>query len=137
METAASLSLSLARWFEAPLCDSFVPHSALAKLHVLDVIDRRGVEQLDPAAVRVGYVGEATEMMALAHVPAAAYIADHDAFAVVTTRWLPPPLQRTSRPGDFPPRRRARVVHVVTDEGTASVARFDDDPELVVLESAA
>jgi len=137
MRTPSSLPLSLARWFEARLCDSFVPHTSLARLHVLDVIDRAGIERLDPGAVRSCFVAEAPEMMALSTVPAAARIADHDAFAVVTTRWLPPPVTRTSRPGDFPPRRRARVVHVVTSEGSASVARFDDEPDLVVLESAA
>lgn len=137
VSTIQSLPLQLARWFEARINASLSPPSALLRLYGLDVVDPAGLDGLDPAAARVSFLAEAPSMDMLAALPAAHSVHDHDASAMVSTRWLPSPWAEPLRPGEFPRRRRARLVHVVTDQGVACVARFDDVPELVVLSPAA
>jgi len=112
-----------------------VPHNALARLYAVEVLDPEGLDRLEPAAARVRYVGEAVSLAGLLPADGLGEF-DDDAAVVVTTRWVPAAADQPPRPGQFSPRRRARVVHAVTDHGGAAVARFDDEPHLVVLPAA-
>lgn len=135
MSTATSLPLLIATWFEARLHEAYVPHTALTRLYAVEVLDPEGLDRLEPTAARSRYVGEApsaTELLSIQDLAAL----DDDAAVLVTTRWVAVPGEAPVRPGQFMARRRARVVHVVTDRGGAAVARFDDDPHLVVLPAA-
>ena len=134
---SASLALQLARWFEQRLHDSMAAHSSLMRLHAIDVLDPDALADGAAAAARAYFVAEAPSLDALADRPGVAAARASDALAFVSTRWMAPTGSGAPRPGDFPRRRRARVVRVVTDDGAAVVARFDDAPDVVVIAAAA
>ena len=132
VSTATSLPLLIATWFEARLHEAYVPHNALARLYAVEVLDPEGLDRLEPGAARVRYLGDALTPLEL--LPSEPF--DDDAAVVVTTRWVPAAADAPPKPGQFVARRRARVVQAVTDHGGATVARFDDDPHLMVLPAA-
>ncbi|MFZ9628525.1 MAG: hypothetical protein ACO3C1_04150 [Ilumatobacteraceae bacterium] len=136
-ETAPTLALRLARWFEARLHDTVVAHSSQLRLYALAVLDPDELDVLGPRAVRVQFVAEAPTLDRLRAAPGLEAARQGDAVAFVSTQWMVPSGHRPSRPGDLLRRRRARVVQVVTDHGAAAVARYDDAPDIVVLSTAA
>ena len=71
----------------------------------------------------------------VAHPDARAAIA-FDAAAMVTVEWRPMTASGLARPGQFLPRRRARVVELVLDDVGVTVIRFENDPDYIVLASA-
>jgi hypothetical protein len=125
----------LARWFEARLQDSLAPPSANVRLYGLEVIDADALDEFGPAA-RVSFVAEAGDLSELFELPDAWRVREFDAAAVVTHPWFMTP-QLQAKPGEYPVRRRARVVVVTTRGGSATVTRFDDDPGVVVCSPAA
>lgn len=131
---ATPLPLRLACWFEARLHASDLAHSSLVRLYALEVLDPSGLDDGTPDAARVRFVAESYSIEHLRHR------IDGDAVAYVTTRWVTPPastLVRGRRPGAFPARRRARLVRVVDDSASATIARFDDALDIVVMAIAA
>ncbi len=133
---AASLPLRLAHWFEARLHETLDAPLLRPRLYGLEVIDPAGLDQRLATAARVTFLRDAAVESALFEHDDALRVADFDAGAIVAHRWLAVG-RPSARPGAFATRRRARVVSVVMAEGTALVARFDDDPDVVVLSSAA
>lgn len=132
--SAAPLPLRLACWLEARLHATDLAHSALIRLYALEVLDPSGLGDGTSEAARVRFVGESFSIEHLRHH------VDGDAVAYVTTRWVTPPgttLVRGPRPGTFPVRRRARLVRVVGDSASATIARFDDALDVVVMAVAA
>lgn len=134
---SSSNAVLLARWFEARLHDAAVAHSPLVRLYGLDILDPALLDRCGPDAARACFVAEATSVERLRLAPDAAAVHDHDAIAFLSTRWMAVDEPRPQRPGEFPRRRRARVVHVVLDGVVAGVARFDAADSVVVLRNAA
>ena len=134
---SSCLALQLACWFERRLHDSMAAHSSLLRLHAIDIIDPDALDDCAPAAARAYFVAEATSFDVLVGHPGVAAARGSDALAFVSTRWMAAVGSGAARPGDFARRRRARVVRVVADDGSAMVARFDDAPDVVVIAPAA
>jgi hypothetical protein len=130
------MPLRLARWFEARLHETLTVPTSSARLYGLELIDPEQLDELAPTAVRVAFLAEAPDESTLFEHDDAFRVADFDAGAIVEHRWLSVPAP-TVRPGVFGGRRRARVVTVVMVDGSALVARFDDDPDTVVCSPAA
>ena len=132
----AALSLLLARWFEGRLHDSVGFCFRGCRLYGLELIDAELLEQGDPVAARVSFIAEADNREAvLAHGEAPRALG-FDAAALVTVEWRPSIVLRTVRPGEFSGRRRARVVQLVAGDEGATVIRFENDPDFVVLAPA-
>lgn len=133
MNNAAILSVLLARWFEARLHETVGFCLRGCRLYGLEVIDAAALADDDPHAARVSFLVEADgrdEVMAL---PDARAVLAFDAAALVTTEWYPIASGRPARPGEFAPRRRARVVEVVIDGVGVTALRYENDPDFLVL----
>lgn len=121
-----SLALQLAHWLDARLELTYSAPAVTPQFYGLEVIDPAGVDQPGSDAVRTVFLGGPDD----AGVAVAA--GRFDAVAVVAQRWMPA-VPLSSRPGQFVGRRRVRTVRVVAGTTSAGVARFDDDPQPVVL----
>lgn len=80
-------------------------------------------------------VEAADRELAVAH-PACRSAAAFDAAALVTVEWRPGGGGGSVRPGEFVPRRRAWVVELWCGHAGATVIRFENDPEFIVLAPA-
>ncbi|MFT3853684.1 MAG: hypothetical protein QM733_13225 [Ilumatobacteraceae bacterium] len=125
---------AMAGWVEHRLHECVC--AGAPRLYGLEVLDAACFADVDgchgPAA-RLSFVGEAADASALVlGAPCAAAVGGFDAVVLVTTRWEPAAVP-LPRPGGHPVRRRARVVTVVGDAGTASAVRFDHEPERVLV----
>jgi len=130
-----ALPLLMARWFEARLHDSVGFCLRGSRLYGLEVIDPDGLGRGEPAAARVSFIAEAEDRERVVRHPDALRVADFDAAVLVTVEWRPAAQARPARPGEFSGRRRARVVELLADGAAATVLRFENDPEYVVLAS--
>lgn len=123
----------VAAWVEQRLHDSLGCSIAPARLYALEVLDPAGFVERSVTAARLTFVAEADDATALVLGAAAAEAVESgDGLVLAATRWEQA-LVPLPRPGGHPVRRRARVVTVVTDAGTASALRFDHQPDEVVV----
>lgn len=126
----------LVRWFESRLHESVGFCLTGSRLYGLEVIDPDGLEHGDPTAARVSFLAEAADRETVVRHPDARTAAAFDAAAMVTIEWRPVAANGLTRPGQFLPRRRARVVELVLDDVGVTVIRFENDPDYIVLASA-
>lgn len=130
-----AIPLLMARWFEARLHDSVGFCLRGCRLYGLELIDPGGLAGDDPGAARVSFIAEADDRVRVLCDPDARRAGDFDAAVLVTVEWRPAAPAQVTRPGEFSGRRRARVVELVAGEAAATVVRFENDPEYVVLAS--
>lgn len=136
MSDSTSLALPLARWTEARLHETIGFCLRGSRLYGLEVIDPTGLEADGVVAARLSFIAEAADDGALLRLPEARRALDFDAAALVSLEWRSFAGAGMARPGEFSVRRRARVVHVLTSDGAATVTRFEHEPEFVVLAGA-
>lgn len=129
-----SCAEAMAGWAEHRLHECVrVGSPRLYGLEVLDAARLVDVDDRDGPAARLSFVGEAADASALVlGAPCAAAVGCFDAVVLVATRWEPSGMP-LPRPGGHPLRRRARVVTVVGDAGTASAVRYDHEPDHVLV----
>lgn len=135
VSAAEVLPVLLVRWFEARLHESVGFCLRGCRLYGLEVIDPDGLEVGDPLAARVSFVVEATDRESVLREPDARRVADFDAAALVSVEWRSVGTARP-RPGEYPPRRRARVVEMLCADVGVTAIRFENDPEFIVLAPA-
>ena len=104
-------------------------------MYGLEVIDAQGLQSGDPLAARVSFIVEATDRESVMREPGARRASGFDAAALVSVEWRSVATARP-RPGEYPPRRRARVVEVRCAEVGVTAIRFENDPDFVVLAPA-
>ena len=126
----------LVRWFESRLHESVGFCLRGCRLYGLEVIDPDGLESGDPMAARVSFLAEADDRESVVRHPDACAAVAFDAAAMVTIEWRPVATSGLTRPAQFMPRRRARVVELLCDEVGVTAIRFENDPDYVVLASA-
>jgi hypothetical protein len=126
----------LVRWFESRLHESVGFCQTGCRLYGLEVIDPEGLATGHPTAARVSFLAEAHDRESVVRHPNAREVTAFDAAAMVTIEWRPVAASGLTRPGQFSPRRRARVVELVFDNVGVTVIRFENDPDYVVLASA-
>ena len=135
VSTAASLPFLLARWIDSRLHDSVGFALTDHRLYGLEVIDGSSLADGDPLAARMSFIAAAEDQQHLLAHPEAQRVAGFDGAAFVWTEWrtvADGPL----RPGRYPVRRRARMVHLLSREGEALLTRFEHHPDVVVLAQA-
>ena len=131
-----NLPILLVRWFERRMHDSVGFCLRGCRLYGLELLDPDGLRSDDPRAARVTFIAEADDREAVvAHHDAPLAVA-FDAAALVTVEWRSIAANGLTRPGQFPSRRRARVVELVLDDVGVTVIRFENDPDFIVLASA-
>jgi hypothetical protein len=133
---AATLPVLLVRWFEARLHESVGFCLRGCRLYGLEVIDPDGLATNDPLAARVSFIVEASDRDDVVALPEARAVRAFDAAALVTVEWRSTGSARSPRPGEFAPRRRARVVEMVLDDVAVTALRYENDPDFIVLASA-
>ena len=122
---------AMAGWAEHRLHECV--RSSVTRVYGMEVLDGARFGDLDAPAARLGFVAEGDDAGALVSgAPCSAAIDRFDAVVLAATRWEPVAVQLL-RPGGHALRRRARVVTVVGDAGTASAVRFDHEPGRVVV----
>lgn len=136
MNDAALLPVLLVRWFEARLHETVGFCLRGCRLYGLEVIDAAGLADDDPLAARVSFLAEGAGREDVMALPEAREVHGFDAAALVTTEWYPTAGARPARPGEFVPRRRARVVEVVVDGVGVTAMRYENDPDFFVLAPA-
>lgn len=119
------LALQLAHWLDARLELTYVTPAASPQFYGLEILDADLIDLPESNAVRTVFIGERD-------VDVAAAVRRFDAVAAVSHRWMPT-VPLTTRPGAYVGRRRVRTVRVLVGTVSAGVARFDDDPQPVVL----
>lgn len=130
------LPVLLVRWFESRLHESVGFCLRGCRLYGLELIDPDGLCDGDPMAARVSFIAEADDRESVVAHPDARSVVAFDAAAMVTVEWRPMAANGLTRPGQFTPRRRARVVELVLDDVGVTVIRFENDPDYIVLASA-
>ncbi len=130
------LPVLLVRWFESRLHESVGFCLRGCRLYGLELIDPGGLHCGDPMAARVSFIAEADDQETVVAHPDAPMAAAFDAAALVTVEWRPMAAPGLTRPGQFTPRRRARVVELVLDDVGVTIIRFENDPDFIVLASA-
>ncbi|MGB8858091.1 MAG: hypothetical protein WCC60_02495 [Ilumatobacteraceae bacterium] len=136
MSAAELLPVLLVRWFELRLHESVGFCVRGCRLYGLEVIDPDGLAAGDPMAARVCFLAEDDDRESLLRQPDAREVLAFDAAALVTVEWRFLGGGRWARPGEFVPRRRARVVDLLVGEVGVTAIRFENDPEYVVLTPA-
>ena len=112
----------LAGWFDARLADCAQPRPLRSQLYGLEIVDPEGFDDSGGAGARVSFLCDDLDDDAR----------DFDALVIVGSRWWSA-TPRVLRPGEFAVRRRAGVVTVVSDLGTATALRVERDPSHVVF----
>jgi len=130
------LPVLLVRWFESRLHESVGFCLRGCRLYGLEVIDPEGLDTGDPTAARVSFIAEADDRESVVAHPDSHSVVAFDAAALVTVEWRPMAAHGLTRPGQFTPRRRARVVELVLDDVGVTIIRFENDPDFIVLASA-
>jgi hypothetical protein len=120
-----SLPLRIARWFDDRLTDLGLTPSSTVRLYGVEVIDAESLGAL-PTAARSVFITDGDDIDAVLTSGVSGKVFDFDAAVVVEFPWLsmdPSP----SRPGDYPRRRRGRLVRVMMFDGSgATVCRCGD-----------
>jgi hypothetical protein len=120
-----SLPLRLARWLDDRFTDIGLVPSSQVRLYGIDLLDPDGLG-VDPAAARTTFIAEGHDLDGVLMSSEATRALDFDAAAVVEHPWLNI-VQPQQRPGEFPRRRRGRMVRVITFDGRgATVCRCGD-----------
>jgi len=135
VSTTASLPFLLARWLDGRLHDSIGFALTGHRLYGLEVIDPSSLADGEPLAARMSFIAQAADEQSLLADPGSPSVVGFDAAAFAWMEWrtvADGPL----RPGQYPVRRRARIVHVLAREGEAIVTRFEHHPDVVVLAQA-
>lgn len=137
MNDTPHLPLLLARWFDDRLHESVGFAVRGCRLYGVELVDRDGLEHGDPLAARACFLAEAEDRTSVIEQPEARRALEFDAVAMVVAEWRLSQAGGT-RPHQFAPRRRVRVVELVVTEGRggASVLRFEHEPDCVVLAPA-
>jgi len=130
------LPVLLVRWFESRLHESVGFCLRGCRLYGLELLDPDGLHAGEPMAARVSFIAEADDRESVVAHPDAGSVVAFDAAALVTVEWRPMVATGLTRPGQFTPRRRARVVELVLDDVGVTVIRFENDPDFIVLASA-
>jgi hypothetical protein len=117
------------------LVDSFELSGARLYGITIDDVDRVRDEQSD--AVHVSFLAQHPDVYELLQAPTSSLGRMFHAAAIVTTGWaapLGPDGNVEGAPSEHALRRRVRLVVVVCDGGVASVIRFQDAPDDVVID---
>ena len=131
-------TLNIAAWLERRLDLSLGFHLPAARLYGIVVNDPLGLHDDHAQAARPSFIDESRDVYELLAGSAGVIARSFDAAAIVTTGWAAPLADdgsMTSRASRHPDRRRVRAVAVVSDEGVASVIRFEDDPQSLIGQS--
>ncbi len=128
-------TLNIAVWLERRLDMSLGFHFPAARLYGIVVNDPLGlIDDLGQAA-RTSFIDESADVYELLTGSAGVVARSFDAAAVVTAGWAAPlggDAGLEYRASRHPQRRRVRAVAVVSDEGVASLIRFEDEPDHVI-----
>lgn len=130
------LPVLLVRWFESRLHESVGFCIRGCRLYGLELVDPDGLDAGDPTAARASFIAEADDRESVVAHPDARSVVEFDAVAMVTVEWRPIAASGLTRPGQFLPRRRARVVELVLDDVGVTIIRFENDPDYIVLSAA-
>lgn len=106
-------------------------HFSTARMYGIVVNDPHGLLDDQQCAARASFIDEHQDVYAMITGASGVLARSFDAAAVVTGGWAAPLEDDGSlatRASRHPERRRVRAVAVVSDEGIASVVRFEDDP---------
>jgi len=123
--TDRSLPLRIARWFDDRLTDLGVSPSSVVRLYGVEVIDAESLGAV-PSAARSVFIDDGPDVEQVLMSGVAGKVFDFDAAVVVEFPWLTLEAVAT-RPGDYPRRRRGRLVRVMMFDGTgATVCRCGD-----------
>jgi hypothetical protein len=122
------LALRLAHWLDARLDLTYCAPSPSPQFYGLELIDPERLSVPESDGARTVFLGDGD-------VDVVAASSRFDAVAAVSHRWMPV-VPLSTRPGAFVGRRRVRTVRVLVGTASAGVARFDDDPNPVVLPTA-
>lgn len=91
----------------------------------------------DGKFVDISYVYAHPDVYDLLHLPASELLTTFTTFAVVTTGWAAPLNdngEADGAPSKHPERRRVRLVITANIDGVASVLRFEDDSDNVIVD---
>ena len=100
----------LTRWMEARVAETVPPACPVVQLYGLEVIDRDGLDTLDPAAVRTVFITDGPDERTVLARSGPAF--DFDAAATVEHAWAPCS-GPYARPGSFIGRQRVTAVRVL------------------------
>jgi hypothetical protein len=117
------------------LIDSFEMSGARIYGVTIDDVERVHEERHD--ALRVSFLAQHPDVYELLQAPTSSHGRMFHAAAIVTTGWaapLGPDGSVEGAPSEHLLRRRVRLVVVVCDAGVASVIRFEDAPDDVVVD---
>ncbi len=132
-------TLNIALWLDRRLDLSLGFHFPSARLYGIVVNDPLGLIDDVGQPARTSFIDESGDVYELIAGTAGVVARSFDAAAVVTAGWAAPLAADGSlayRASRHPLRRRVRAVAVVSDEGIASLIRFEDDPEHVIGQTA-
>jgi hypothetical protein len=102
----------LTRWMEARVADTVPPSRPVVQLYGLEVIDRDGIDTLDPTAVRTVFITDGPDELTVLTRAESVPAFDFDAAATVEHAWVPCS-GPAARPGSFVGRQRVTAVRVV------------------------
>lgn len=117
------------------LIDSF--EMSGAHLYGVSIANVNDLRNEDHNAVQVSFLAQHPDVYELLQAPTSTLGRMFHAAAIVTTGWaapLGPDGTVDGAPSDHALRRRVRLVVVVCDAGVASVIRFQDTPDDVVID---
>jgi hypothetical protein len=104
------LAERLTRWMEARVAETVPPARPVVQLFGLEVIDRDGLDVLDPTAVRTVFITDGPDELTVLARSGPAF--DFDAAVTVEHAWVPCG-GSAPRPGSFVGRQRVTAVRVV------------------------
>jgi len=137
--TVQDTTLNIAIWLERRLDMSLGFHFPFARLYGIVVNDPLGLIDDTGQAARTSFIDESDDVYELIAGTAGVVARSFDAAAVVTAGWAAPMADdgsMTHRASRHPQRRRVRAVAVASDDGVASLIRFEDEPGEAIGQSA-
>ena len=125
-------------WLERRLDLSLGFHLPAARMYGIVVNDPAGLRDDHAGSARASFIDEHRDVYAMITGAPGVLARSFDAAAVVTCGWAAPLDDDgtvSTRPSRHPDRRRVRAVAVVSDDGIASVVRFEDEPDVPMAEA--